>query len=155
MSRENVELVRRLQPGPEVDLAQVLRDDALAEALLGAMAPFMHLDFEAVARTSLERPSGAGLQGLREIWLEWLAPWESYRVEVEDVIDAGDQALVLIRDFGRQEGSHAEVSITAGAVWTVRGGRIARVEFYSDRAEAFKAAGLPGSGENDFVTRAN
>ena len=132
----------------------MLRDDALAEALLGGMAPFVHPDFEAVARTSLEAPSGAGLPGLREIWLEWLAPWESYRVEVEDVIDAGDQALVLIRDFGRQEGSHAEVSIQAGAVWTVRDGRIARVDFYSDRAEAFEAAGLSRTGENDPVTRA-
>jgi ketosteroid isomerase-like protein len=154
MSRENVQLVRRLQPGPEVDLAQVLRDDTLAEALLGAMAPFVHTDFEAIARTSLEAPSGAGLRGLREIWLEWLAPWESYRVEVQDVLDAGDQAVVMIRDFGRQKGSQAEVSITAGAVWTVRDGRIARVEFYSDRAEALEAAGLSESGEDDPDTRA-
>ena len=112
------------------------------------MAPFVHSDFEAVARTSLEAPSGAGLRGLRVIWLEWLAPWESYRVEVEDVIDAGDRAVVLIRDFGRQEGSRAEVSIRAGAVWTVRDGRIARVEFYSDRSEAIQAAGLSRSGED-------
>jgi ketosteroid isomerase-like protein len=142
MSQENVELVRQLQPGREVDLARALRDDDIAQALLESIAPFVHADFESVGRTALQGVSGTGLDGLREVWLDWLKPWESYRVEVEDVIDAGDQAVVLIRDFGRQRGSAAEVSILGAAVWTVREGKIARAEFYADRTEALEAVGL-------------
>jgi ketosteroid isomerase-like protein len=50
--------------------------------------------------------------------------------------------LVLVRAFGRLEGSQGEVENTSASVWTVREGKIARVEFYIDRAEALKAAGL-------------
>jgi ketosteroid isomerase-like protein len=142
MSRENVELVRQLQPGRDVDLAEALRDDALAQTLLEAMAPFVHPNFESVGITPMQGVSGTGLQGLREVWLDWLEPWESYRVEIQDVIDAGEQAVVLIRDFGRRKGSDAEVSISGAAVWTVRDGKIARAEFYTDRSEALKAVGL-------------
>jgi ketosteroid isomerase-like protein len=144
MSRANVELVRQLQPGRDVDLAEAFRDDAIADALLAGLAPFVHPEFESMGRTSVLSVSGTGLQGLRAVWLDWLEPWESYRVELEDVIDAGDQTVVLVRDFGLRKGSDAEVSISAASVWTVRGGKIARVEFYTDRAEGLAAAGLPG-----------
>ncbi len=49
--------------------------------------------------------SGQGLDGMRAGWLDWLAPWVQYRTEVEDVLDAGDRAHVITRDFGRREGS--------------------------------------------------
>lgn len=142
MSQENVELVRQLQPGPDVDLVEALRDEAVAQAMLEGMAPFVHPDFVSVGITSMQGVSGIGLHGLRDVWLDWLEPWASYRVEIQDVIDAGEQAVVLIRDFGRRKGSDAEVSILAAAVWTVREGKIARAEFYTDRTEALKAVGL-------------
>jgi hypothetical protein len=28
------------------------------------------------------------------------------------------------------------------AIWTIRGGKVARIEFHNDRAKALKAAGL-------------
>ena len=142
MSQENVALVRGLQPGPDMDLVSTFRDEALAESLLGALSPFLHADFEAIGRMPTENFSGTGPEGLREVWLDWLRPWEHYRVEVDDVIDAGEQVLVLVRDYGRRKGSTTEVSLTAAAVWTVRDGRIARAEFYAARAEALAAVGL-------------
>jgi ketosteroid isomerase-like protein len=76
------------------------------------------------------------------MWLEWLAPWKTYRVETEEVIDLGDRVLVLVRAFGRLEGSQGEVENTSASLWTVRDRKIARVEFYVDRTEALKAVGL-------------
>jgi hypothetical protein len=43
----------------------------------------------------------SGLRGWRDLWLEWLEPWESYRTEVQRVIDAGDRVFGNARDFGR------------------------------------------------------
>ena len=142
MSRENVELVRQLQPDSDVDIARLFRDDAMASSVRDATAPFFEPDVEAVAKTSIGEVSGTGLDGLREVWLDWLKPWESYRTEIEDVLDAGNQAVVLVRDYGRRKDSDAEVRVTGAAVWTVRDGKITRVEFYADRAEALEAAGL-------------
>jgi ketosteroid isomerase-like protein len=144
MSQENVELVRSVQPRGDTDLVALFRDDATAVPLMESLSTFFHEDFEVVAPTFVggEHARFVGLDGLRAGWLDWLDPWESYRVEVEDVIDAGDDAVVLVRDFGRRAGMTAEVSVLSAAVWTVRDGRIARVAFYLDRSEALDAAGL-------------
>jgi hypothetical protein len=45
MSQENVELVRRLQPSPDMDLVALFRDEAGAARLLDALRPFLHDDF--------------------------------------------------------------------------------------------------------------
>jgi ketosteroid isomerase-like protein len=139
---QNVELVRRLQPSPDTDLVALLLDDAA----FGALAPFFHEDCEVVgpsAVTGGETDRRIGLEGLRALWLDWLDPWETYRTEIEDVIDAGEHVVVLPRDYGRRAGMDAEVNLLGGTVWTVRDGKIARVAFYLHRSEAFEAAGLP------------
>jgi ketosteroid isomerase-like protein len=82
------------------------------------------------------------LDGLRACWLDWLEPWATYRTEIEELIDAGDQVLVIGRDYGRRELGAPEVRLTFAASWTIRDGRIVRAEFYPDRAEAFDAVGL-------------
>ena len=144
MSQENVELVRGLQPSRDTDLVATFRDDATAAAVMETLSPFFHEDVEIVAPSFVagEGVRFVGLEGLRARWLDWLEPWESYRVEVEDVIDAGDDAVVLVRNFGRRAGMTVEVSVTGGAVWTVRDGRVVRVAFYLNRSEALKAVGL-------------
>ena len=119
MSQENVELVRSLQPSRDTDLVAAFRDDATAAAVMETLSPFFYEDVEIVPPPSSVAGEGvrfAGLEGLRAAWLDWLEPWESYRVEVEDVIDAGDDAVVLVRDFGRRAGVTAEVGVVGGAV---------------------------------------
>jgi ketosteroid isomerase-like protein len=83
-----------------------------------------------------------GLDGFRAAWLDWLKPWVAYRSEIEEAIDCGDRVLLLVRDFGRKEGSDVEVRSNYASIWTVHDGKIARAEFYPDRTEARKAAGL-------------
>jgi len=84
----------------------------------------------------------AGVEGFRERWLDWLQPWATYYVEVEEVIHADDRVVVLVRDRGRRHDMEAEVGLISGSVWEVRDGRIARVQFCGDRGEALAAAGL-------------
>jgi ketosteroid isomerase-like protein len=144
MSQENVELVRGLQPTPETNVVTLFRDETTFAALVEAGTPFFHEDFEVVAPTIVAGRDVrlVGFDGLRAVWLEWLDPWESYRVEIEDVIDVGDAAVVLFRDYGRRGGMAAEISVSGGTVWTVRDGKVARVAFYPVRSEALAAAGL-------------
>ena len=96
MSRENVELIRGLQPAPEVDLVQLFSDEVTVDSLLGAVAPLFSADFVCSVKTPVGGSSGAGVEGLRAIWLEWLLPWETYRTEIEEVIDAGDRTVVIL-----------------------------------------------------------
>jgi ketosteroid isomerase-like protein len=140
MSEQNVELVRSLQPSDDDDLVALFRDEGTA--LMESLAPFVHDDFEIVAPSGIQPGRRTGLAGLRAGWLDWLEPWESYRVEVEDLIEAGDEIVVLVRDYGRRVGVTQEISVVGAAVWTVRDGKVARVAFYLNRSEALEAAGL-------------
>ena len=88
MSQENVELVMRLVAAPGVDLVQALRDDNTSTAWAEANERFFRPDFKSVRGGLPDGKTFTGLDGLREMWLEWVAPWTTYRVEFEEVIDS-------------------------------------------------------------------
>jgi ketosteroid isomerase-like protein len=141
MSRENVEIVRALIPPPEIDLVVLPQDDRAFEALADAVGDLAHPDLECVAVWQQGRVY-KGLDGLREMWRDWLEPWASYHSHVDQMIDAGDRVVVLAYDRGRRDDTDVEVDIRAGSVWELRDGRLARVEFFGDRDGAIAAAGL-------------
>jgi ketosteroid isomerase-like protein len=148
MSQEDVEIVRRLLgPFEQGEFVRLFRDDAISASLTAASAPFFTSDFECVfVRDDVGRAAYSGLDGLRAAWLDWLLPWESYHAEIEDVIDAGEgRVLVLTRDYARPKGADHEVKFIGAPVWTVREGKVARIEFYWNRAEGLAAVGLSES----------
>jgi ketosteroid isomerase-like protein len=147
VSRENVEIVRSVHPPSGTSLTSLFRGEAEDSGLLGRFASLLTPDFEAVGGDLTGAggltTGGDGIEGLLATWRDWLAPYESYWTQVEDFIDAGeDRVLVLVRDHGRLRGSDLEVDSVGAAVWTLREGRIARIEFHTDRAKALKAVGL-------------
>jgi ketosteroid isomerase-like protein len=58
------------------------------------------------------------------------------------VIDCGDRVLLLMRDHGRLPETEREVTFAPGMIWTLRDGKIARLETFPDRHDALKAVGL-------------
>jgi ketosteroid isomerase-like protein len=144
MSQENVALVRSLLPRPDTDMVALFNDDSAAGELMQTWAPSLDPDFVSVKHfPGADADTAQGLHGLRAGWLDWLAPWESYRTEIEEMIDLGDRVVSVICDYARREPQAPEVALKSAVVWTVRDGRIARAEFYTGgRAEALEAIGL-------------
>jgi ketosteroid isomerase-like protein len=142
MSEGNVELIRSLQPGPEVDIAELVRDDQMADAAWAAVASVVHDDLESSIVSHGVRSTYRGPDGLRAAWVDWLAPWDSYYTVIEDVVDLGDRVLVLPRDYGRRKDLATDVEQRGASVYTVRDAKVARVEFYTNRNEALEALGL-------------
>src|SRR6476646_4658870 len=144
MSQENVELVRSVLPGPDADLIALFNDDSASGELMQTIGRVLDPDFVSVKHVPGAEPETApGLHGLRAGWLDWLAPWASYRTETEEVLDLGDRVVSVLCDYARREPDAPEVALKSAAVWTVRDGRIVRAEFYTGgRDEALKAAGL-------------
>jgi ketosteroid isomerase-like protein len=142
MSREDVELVKSIHPPTGTDLVAVVGEAESDPGRLDGLAPLFTSDFEAVSAEGLT-PGGKGVAGLLSAWREWLEPWERYLVEVEDFIDLRDGRIVALnRDRGRMRGSDAEVDVIGAAVWTVREGKVARIQFFTDRRAALSAVGL-------------
>jgi ketosteroid isomerase-like protein len=90
--------------------------------------------------TSIERYHG--LAGVVEEAQRWEAMWNDYRFEVEDLVDAGDKVVLLYHQSGTSKTSGVELEERAGWVYSLREGKIARVEMFQDRELAFRAAGL-------------
>ena len=130
MSQENVEVVRR-----SLDAFQRGDFDAAMEAL----DPRIEYDLT-------HFPDGKvylGHDGVREAFRIWLGTWEDYRQEVAEVVDLGeDEVVVVLREFGRGKGSGIEVERSTAGVWTLRDGKAVRIRFYAGKADALEAAGL-------------
>jgi ketosteroid isomerase-like protein len=140
------DLIRALLPPPEVDLARVVRDDEAFAATVAAAGEFLDPGLESAAFWLGGGRSYRGVEGFRRMWLDWLEPWETYHAWVEAIFEEDDRVIVLIRDRGRHAGSDAEVELLAGSVWTVRAGKITRVELYANRGELFEASGFSPPG---------
>jgi ketosteroid isomerase-like protein len=142
MSLENVEVIKRLIALWEGEDAVELRDDAgwparraELQAIFAAECAFAWIAFG-------QRTEATGVDGLREVWLDWYEPWESVHFKTDGIIPLGDKVLVLGRQHGRMAGTTGEVELIGAGVYLVREGRIARVEFYANRGEALEALGL-------------
>jgi ketosteroid isomerase-like protein len=85
-----------------------------------------------------------GHDGVRAYWREWLSAWSDIDFEVEDVLDAGDDVVALIRNqrqWGRRSGVVTEIP-PYGLVFTIRDGKVVRWRAFSDQEAALEAAGL-------------
>jgi len=77
-------------------------------------------------------------------WVEQNAEgYGDFAVEVEDVIDAGhDRLVALVKLRARGRASGIELERLDGVVYEFSGGLICRIDYYNDRAEALRAAGV-------------
>lgn len=129
MSRKNVKLVRR-------SWEAFVRADF--DAALEPLAPDVEFDLTSHPGGEVLR----GHDGVREGMRRWVVAWESYAMELDDFIDAGDRVLILFRERGRGRQSGIETEAKLGAVWTVRHGQVSRMQPFRSRSEAYKAAGI-------------
>jgi SnoaL-like domain len=140
--QSNVDLLRALLPDSGTDVAQLFHDDAwfaaTAEALVGLFDPAL----ESVPAWRGAGKTYSGIDGFREMWLDWLEPWASYHVQVDEMIEVGESVVVLVRDRARRHGMEVEVELISGSLWTFANGKIVRVEFYANREELREAVGL-------------
>jgi ketosteroid isomerase-like protein len=141
VSPANVEIIRSLLPPSEADIAQLFRDEGLYEATSQALASVIDPGIESIAVWQ-GGVAHQGIAGFRDLWLDWLEPWVEYHTHVDEVIDAGDRVVVLVQDRGRREGLESEVTLLSGSVWHFRDGRIIRVEFCRNQAEALALGGI-------------
>ena len=131
MSRENVELVRRLYR-------------AYAEGGSSAALDFLHPEAEwHPPPYDPDSTPRVGREAIRRYVDQWLEAWEDFRMEAESLLDAGDRVVALIRITGRGRTSGAEFpELRAAHVITLRNSQIARVEVFDSQSEALEAVGL-------------
>jgi ketosteroid isomerase-like protein len=135
MSQENVEIIRRVYD------AAARRD---SDVVLAIYDPEVEVDMSrAPCRDLVGKRFYHGHDGLRAFYREWNGAWETVESDVEELIDAGERVVSVETTRGRGVVSGAAVELHQCGIWTLRAGRIVRVEWLdATREEALEAAGL-------------
>jgi ketosteroid isomerase-like protein len=136
MSQENVEVVRRLLPAfQSVDVGNFERRFDEVREIFDP-----EVEWVAAPHSLLSSEEYRGHEGVRRFWTEFLSAWDEYGVEVEELIDAGDRVVAVLRLSGRTD--ELEVGEARSSLFTLRDGRIVRIEPFASKDDALAAAGL-------------
>ena len=79
---------------------------------------------------------------MRQYWRESLSVFGEVDFEVEELVDAGDQVLAVIREREVGRASGVPVEMTHLDVWTLADGKVTQLQAFDDREQALEAAGL-------------
>jgi ketosteroid isomerase-like protein len=77
-----------------------------------------------------------GPEGFREIWADWLEPWESYRIYYDDILERGDKVILLVRLRGVTKRDGVEMEHEAAGVFRFEGDEVVEMEFNLERDDA-------------------
>ena len=83
-----------------------------------------------------------GHDGYERVWRQLIDSFEDFRGEPEELIDAGDVLLARIRYTGHGSGSGVPIDVLLFQVFRLEKGIVVWQKDFSDRKEAFEAAGL-------------
>jgi ketosteroid isomerase-like protein len=123
MSQENVEIVRRFLVVDDFDEALTYADPD-------------------IVWNPVEESSAQGHEAVRASTARWKGEWDDYELIPEDFADVGDCVVATVRFRARGRGSGIEVDARLYDVFTLRDGRIVRMDQFTEQSEALDAAGL-------------
>jgi ketosteroid isomerase-like protein len=121
MSQANVEIVRRFL-SVDVDAAMPYADSG-------------------IVWNPIEELPTQGHEAVRASLAHWKAEWDDYKVMPEEFVDMGDSVLVTVHLRGRGRGSGVEIDARFYDVYTLRDGKIVRMDQFTERSEALEAVG--------------
>ena len=132
MSEENVEIIRQLV-GTYNKLG------------IGAERTLRFFDEDAAFEEPPEQPGATvaeGRESVGQTFARFDETWEEHRSDLEDirVIDA-ERVLLLSRDHFRGRDG-IKITQSSGTVFTLREGKVVRMQAFWERENALRAAGL-------------
>jgi uncharacterized protein len=130
MSRENVEIVRRIF-------------ESLGGSEIRFPAEFLDPEVEWVNPPyAVEPGTRRGRAAFEQAAASISGAFDEFSFEGDEVIDAGERVLVLTTFVVHGRGSGMEQRQPQGYIWTLRNGRAVRFEWFNSHAEALEAVGL-------------
>jgi len=83
-----------------------------------------------------------GHEGVARATQRWIEPYETFSIELEQIIGEGDRLVSVHLVRGRARHSGIEVEAQIAYVWTFGDGKISHFRSYRNPEEALKAVGL-------------
>jgi ketosteroid isomerase-like protein len=131
MSQENVEVIRAAYAAWTASDLDAMLETADPEIEFRTSGAFPDLE-----------PIYRGHEGLRSFWEAMLVPWESFRIDVERIVEGDDCAAVAIRFRARGKGSGVPTDLRQGHAMHFKNGRVLKLSAHRTFESALEAAGL-------------
>jgi ketosteroid isomerase-like protein len=131
MSRENVEVVRRLYGAlsrQDIEAALDECDDAMEHDWSRSVGPF-----KGIYR---------GRDEIRALWISFQEAVDDAAFELEEVIDVEPHVIAVVAVRIRGRGSGIEVVGVGAHVWTLDDGKASGFRLFQDKDDALEAVGL-------------
>jgi uncharacterized protein len=132
MSKENVAAIRRtyeLWFGGQFD------------AWLDMIDPDVGWDFS--NEPLIDVPNkGSGRNAFVEMLGTFMSGWNDYEAEIMEVIDAGEEVVVVLHETARMRGTDDLLDRDFIHLWTLCEGRVTFLRVFRTKREALEAAGL-------------
>jgi uncharacterized protein len=129
MSQENVESVRSIY-------------EALNRGDWDAATHLTDADFEITFQRGPNAGTHRGRDSIRAILTDQREAFDVWTIEIERVVDQGDQVVAVIKSHLRPKGTEAEFEMRNGHIWTLRDGVVISLRGFPNPEEALEAAGL-------------
>ncbi len=132
MSEENVEIIERAV-------------EAFNEGGMGSEATLAFFDATAVFEEPIEQPGprvAHGRESISRMFTQFDETWEEHRTHPEEIraIDNERVLLLTLDHFRGRDG--IEIDQPSGTIFTLRAGKIIRMQPFWERVHALEAAGL-------------
>ncbi len=85
---------------------------------------------------------GKGRDALVKHLTGYLAGWNDYEVTADELIDGGDDVVLIAHERARMRASDVVLDRDLPMVWTITNGLSAWLRVFKTRAQALEAAGL-------------
>jgi ketosteroid isomerase-like protein len=119
----------------------------MSQANVEIVRSFLGADVEAALRYAdpgivwnpIEELPSRGHDAVRASLAHWKAEWDDYRLVPEEFVDMGERVVVTVRVEGRGRGSGVSIDARFYDVYSLRDGRIVRMDQFTERSEAVAA----------------
>jgi hypothetical protein len=136
------ELIALISEGGPLSAGTTLEGEQMIEVLSELLRHNAHPDYVTLMVSESQTFDYSGVDGFREAWEDWISPYESFRVVLDEVIPLEDKLLFTVRQIVTTRQSSVEVETPSATVWWIEDGLIRQAAFYLDRRAALEAAGL-------------
>ena len=139
---KTAELIQLIRAEGPFKTGAVVQGDEMVEAVTELLAHTAHPDYVTLMVSEAITNDYAGPEGFKEAWTDWMSPYESFRIEVDEVIEFENRLVITVRQIVTTRHSSVEVETPSAAVWWFEDGQARQAAFYLDRRAGMKAAGI-------------
>jgi hypothetical protein len=142
-SQKTADLIELIRRGVMFSGGTVLEGNEGIDQMAELLRDNSHPEFVTIMSSESGIPTEyAGVDGFREALSDWISPYESFRLEIDEAIPLIDKIVFLARQVATTKHDGVEIETPSASVWWLEDGAIRQASFYLDQRAGLRAAGL-------------